>query len=180
MIRTLEELIALFRRYPPDHPATFGIRNPHSYRGDYADLAVEPVDEPSTAGAWAEVLEEALDAEYQGYKGGHYTMDGHVNVYLANYGDLGEALGGYLVRAVLGGAPPQGAAAYLVTALAVDLEDHGPAEVRRRLENLPVRILALTRYDVGAWSDEHPLNQESTAVQTWLHTHAVRLEEPVA
>ena len=61
-----------------------GFSNPHSYRGDYYELAVEPDYDVTREGMLA-CLRSVLNTELTGYKGGEFLMDEDVDVYLASY-----------------------------------------------------------------------------------------------
>lgn len=57
-----------------------------SYRGYYEQLAIEPGEE-ATAGELADALSNAIGEEFQGYKGGDYTMSRNTPVWVSGYGD---------------------------------------------------------------------------------------------
>lgn len=50
---TLGELIKFLKRMPTDEPVKKFVK-PHSYRGVYCDLAIEPVNEKFTAGEFCQ------------------------------------------------------------------------------------------------------------------------------
>jgi hypothetical protein len=64
-----------------------------SYRGYYADLAIDPdfekVDEEDETNVSVLVkrLESAVGRTYEGYKGGDFTMDLHTRVWCSPYGE---------------------------------------------------------------------------------------------
>lgn len=68
-----------------------------SYRGDYAELAIEPSDKPRTAADFLGELKAAIGKTFHGYKGGEYVMGEYTYMYLAEYGSTGPALCGGLV-----------------------------------------------------------------------------------
>lgn len=87
---TLGELIKHLKNMHPQEPVKKFVK-PHSYRGYYNDLAIEPVDNNFTAGEFLTMLtNEALDKEFYGYKGGAYIMHKNVDVYIARWGSCGE------------------------------------------------------------------------------------------
>jgi hypothetical protein len=89
-VLTLGELIRHLKSMPSDEPVKKFV-NPHSYRGNYCDLAIEPVRGKFTAGEFLSMLvNEALDKKFFGYKGGEYTMYGGVDVYIAHKGSCGD------------------------------------------------------------------------------------------
>jgi hypothetical protein len=87
----LAELIAALKNFNPDTKVPYGFHNPHSWRYSYEELAFEPVRD-TTAGAMLKCAESAVDTDYQGYKGGTYTMHESCEVYLARRGEIGERL----------------------------------------------------------------------------------------
>lgn len=97
---TLDELIAALEAEHPDKICPDGFANPHSYRGDYYDLAFEPATNV-TIGDMLDDARRALNTTYQGYKGGDFRMGGHSECWLAHYGDLGETIGPLLLRLML-------------------------------------------------------------------------------
>lgn len=76
-----------------DPEATIPLANPHSYRGYYSDLALEP-----TPGAPIKVwqlinqLSDVIDTELTGYKGGEFLMSADTPLWVAHYGCTGQAL----------------------------------------------------------------------------------------
>lgn len=76
-----------------DRVLPIGFSNPHSYRGDYIELAFEPVRDI----ALSEVLlaaRGALGATFQGWKGGDFTMSEHTLCWIAHRGcGAGETIG---------------------------------------------------------------------------------------
>jgi hypothetical protein len=97
---TLDDLIAELEKHPRDRVLRHGFANPHSYRGYYVDLAVEP-REGVTVGSMLDALTSARGTTMCGYKGGDYIMHGHVDVYLARYGSCGEEIGALLLQYML-------------------------------------------------------------------------------
>jgi hypothetical protein len=88
---TLGEMIYTLSRMPGnEHVAN--LREAHSYRGYYCDLAFERHEGTRPA---AELLGEcraAMGEVFMGYKGGDYTMGSQTPVWVANYGSGGEKL----------------------------------------------------------------------------------------
>lgn len=87
----LSELIERLDRL--DHATVFphGFYEPHSYRGDYSQLAFVPKSDVSVADMLASAR-EARGKTYTGWKGGEFTMGDYTDVYLAQIGDCGEQL----------------------------------------------------------------------------------------
>jgi len=101
----LQEIIDAMEKQPRDKPMVIGFTDPHSYRGEYRNLAVEPVF-GSTVGESLDCLKEALGSTYTGWKGGDYDMDGFVNVYISHTGRAsGERIGALLLACLLGDDP---------------------------------------------------------------------------
>ncbi len=85
----LGDLIARLEREDPTRILPLGFTNPHSYRGDYYELAFEPVaDIP--VGEMLAAARSALGATFQGWKGGDFTMGEHSGCWIAVEGDSGD------------------------------------------------------------------------------------------
>lgn len=97
----LKELIEYLEACDPEVVVPVGFNNPHSYRGYYECLAFEPAPNV-TIGSMLADARSALGQTYTGYKGGEYTMGEYTDVYLAEWGDTGDAIGtvllDYMVR----------------------------------------------------------------------------------
>lgn len=87
---TVGELIDQLKLADPE--SLIPLTNPHSYRGYYEDLALEPTDFPIKVSLLIEQLEAVLDTELTGYKGGEFLMTEDTPVWVSNYGTTGEAL----------------------------------------------------------------------------------------
>jgi hypothetical protein len=96
----LSQLIAKLEEANPSHTVAMGFYHPHSYRGDYRDLAFEPRANV-TVGEMLSCAREALGSTYQGYKGGDFTMGEYADVWLANEGGEGEGIGPVLLNYML-------------------------------------------------------------------------------
>lgn len=83
-----------------DRRVPLGFTEPHSYRGYYEQLAFEPAANVLVSDMLADA-KRALDATYPGYKGGDFTMTKWTEVWLANYGETGEALGSIFLTLLL-------------------------------------------------------------------------------
>lgn len=83
---TLGKLIHALEQLPPGLPVAAGFGKPMSYRGDYAELAFEPVEHTSIEAMLA-YARAALGQTFTGYKGGKYTMDETTPCWLAEYGE---------------------------------------------------------------------------------------------
>jgi len=94
---TLEELIAALEAADPNLCLPLGFSHPHSYRGDYMDLAFEPTANV-TVGEMLADARSALGATYQGWKGGDFEMRGWTTCWLAEEGTgSGESVGPILI-----------------------------------------------------------------------------------
>jgi hypothetical protein len=97
----LKELIAALMKADPEQIVPLGFCGPHSYRGDYSDVAFEPRRNISIAEMLA-AAREALGSTYQGYKGGDFKMTKNTECWLAYYGECGESIGPVLLAYMLG------------------------------------------------------------------------------
>lgn len=97
----LEELIAFLSQRDPSIVVPLGFHEPHSYRGDYSELAFEPL-ENTTVGAMLECAKSALGQTFEGYKGGDYKMERWARVNISEYGTTGEEIGPILLRYMVG------------------------------------------------------------------------------
>lgn len=69
-----------------------GLGDFDSYRGYYADLAIEPADAVGTVGDLLAKARAALGETFTGYKGGDFTMGEEAPLWIASYGCCGPAL----------------------------------------------------------------------------------------
>lgn len=99
---TLDELILALEAADPAMVLPLGFSNPHSYRGDYMELAFEPTANV-TVGAMLADARSARGATYQGHKGGEFTMHGHTECWLVeeDTSDNAETLGVVLLTLLL-------------------------------------------------------------------------------
>jgi hypothetical protein len=90
---TLGELIERLKECQPDREVKFDFANFHpggldSYRGFYEQLAIEyQTDLEIKTADFIAKLEKAVGRNYEGYKGGSYTMFRDTPVWVANYGE---------------------------------------------------------------------------------------------
>lgn len=63
-----------------------------SWRGDYYEVAIEPGD-GVTGRSLGSVLRARLGTKMTGYKGGEFEISAYCDVYLAEWGSIGGALG---------------------------------------------------------------------------------------
>jgi len=87
----LEQLIAFLEEKEPSKKVLNGFGEPHSDRGDYSDLAFDPVVE-TTYGEMLKHAKSAMGKEFFGYKGGVYLMEGYTTVLIGEWGDCGELI----------------------------------------------------------------------------------------
>lgn len=97
----LPELIEELKKHDKDKVIKKGFSSPHSWRGDYSELAFEP-EENTTVGAMLKCAEDSLGKTFTGYKGGEFKMGEYTEVYLAEYSTCGEELGPTLLSFMLG------------------------------------------------------------------------------
>lgn len=93
----LRELIDELSGLNPETIVKYGFGEPMSWRGDYYELAFEPVKD-TTIGSMLEYANSALGSTYEGYKGGEFTMHENSEVYIASYGSTGEAINSSSIR----------------------------------------------------------------------------------
>lgn len=87
---TLGALIEALEKTPTDHLVIFenGVASPGkemSYRGYYSDLAFEDDHATKTVGVFLEQCRKALNATYEGYKGGDFVMGPDTPLWRAEY-----------------------------------------------------------------------------------------------
>ena len=98
---TLGSLIArLEELQDPDRVLPIGFRNPHSYRGDYHELAFEPATD-IRIGSMLDAARSAVGTTYQGWKGGDFRMDEHTRCWIAEEGTDSDNLIGPLLLHLL-------------------------------------------------------------------------------
>lgn len=85
----LGDLITRLEREDPARILPIGFDKPHSFRGDYMDLAFEPRRNIAIGNMLA-AARSALGTTYEGYKGGDYTMGEHTSCWIANYGESSD------------------------------------------------------------------------------------------
>lgn len=100
----LGELIGTLGSQDPAKVLAFGFDSPHSYRGNYWNLAFE-IATNITVGEMLEAARSALGRTFTGWKGGEFTMTEHADVYLVwEEGECGETLGRVLLHLMLAAA----------------------------------------------------------------------------
>ena len=101
---TLGEIITALKAANPHQIVHHGFHNPHSYRGDYYDLAFEPATDITIA-EMLEAAESAVGATYQGRKGGDFRMTDGTWCWLSEEGSAsGETISPLLLQFML--TPP--------------------------------------------------------------------------
>lgn len=95
---TLDELIKALEAEDPDKVLPLGFSHPHSWRGDYMQLAFEPTANVTVG----QMLADARSALGTAYEGGRYTMHGYTDCHLAEEGRAGDdGLGPLLLTLLL-------------------------------------------------------------------------------
>ena len=108
---TLAELITVLEAADPNLVLPDGFTNPHSYRGDYMDLAFEPASNV-TVGQMLADARSALGTTYQGWKGGDFEMRDYTDCWLSMEGSAsGDSIGPLLLRLMLAAGKTAPAAA---------------------------------------------------------------------
>lgn len=85
----LGELVKVLQKLPQETVFESGFTNPHSYRGSYYELAVEPAANIKVSDMLSE-LQDVLNETLEGYKGGDFVMHENIDVYVAFYGCTGR------------------------------------------------------------------------------------------
>jgi len=88
---TLGDLIEWLEKQDQTLVVKDGFGSPHSDRGDYYDLAFDPLPEAKIS----EMLKHARNADgeiFQGYKGGDFKMDRDTRVHIGEYGECGDPI----------------------------------------------------------------------------------------
>jgi len=94
----LQDLINWLEKQPPELRVPHGFGAPMSYRGYYDELAFEPEDNVSFGEMLAHAR-AALGAEFEGYKGGWYTMQSFTPCWIAHYGtSQGDKIGPTILK----------------------------------------------------------------------------------
>lgn len=102
---SLADIITALEAEDPTRILPIGFDGPHSYRGDYADLAFEPAADISIGDMLA-AARSAVNATYEGWKGGDYTMDVSSDCWLSTEGhSSGEFIGSILLELLLQQGP---------------------------------------------------------------------------
>lgn len=99
---TLGELIQMLAAADQDLVLPQGFGNPHSHRGAYENIAFEPERNVPVRN----MLEDArlsVGVQFQGWKGGDFTMRGDTDCWLAHEGESGEPISRLLMQLLLGG-----------------------------------------------------------------------------
>lgn len=96
----LKDLIERLKKTRPGKMVRLGFDTPHSWRGNYYELAFVP-RQNVLVGTMLKAAESALGATYCGWKGGDYTMHEYSDCYLAEQGECGEELGPTLLEYML-------------------------------------------------------------------------------
>ena len=88
---TLSKLIEWLEQQDQDLVVKDGFGSPHSDRGDYSELAFDPLEE-AKIGDMLQHAKSALGATFTGWKGGEFTMHEYTSVYIGEYGESGEEI----------------------------------------------------------------------------------------
>lgn len=89
MSSSLGDFIKALEASDPEWVVPVGIAEPHSWRGDYMELAFQPAP-PMTIGEALAVARSAMGQTYQGYKGGDFEMNEWTPVHLSFYGSSAD------------------------------------------------------------------------------------------
>ena len=87
----LKELIEWLEQQDQSATVKDGFGSPHSDRGNYENLAFNPVEE-TTFGAMLKHAKSAMGATFIGWKGGEFTMDEYTYCHIGENGVCGEEI----------------------------------------------------------------------------------------
>ena len=96
----IKEILEILKKEDPETILNLGWEFPHSYRGYYHELGVEPKRNVKIKDM-IKCLEASIGNEFEGWKGGLYRMTEYSDVYLAKWGECGEEIGEYLLEYML-------------------------------------------------------------------------------
>lgn len=88
---TLGKLMTILEEMSPDTEVV-NLRDPHSYRGYYNDLAFKPNEGTRPASELLAECKAAMSQVFEGYKGGDFVMGALTPVWVANHGFTGKKL----------------------------------------------------------------------------------------
>ena len=101
----LGDILDAFQQLDQDLILPIGLAEPHSYRGDYMDLAFEAVSD-ATVGDVTNMLGSCIGATFEGYKGGDYRMTRNSWCWIAPYGTSGgDHIGPVLLHLLISQTP---------------------------------------------------------------------------
>lgn len=95
---TLGQAIEALEAVNPNYAVTFDYDEnlspsaPHSYRGYYSDLSLEPSTARANVSDVLTMLESARGQTFEGYKGGDFPMNDDTPLWAASYGTTGRAI----------------------------------------------------------------------------------------
>lgn len=105
---TLGDIIIRLEREDPMRILPVGFAKPHSFRGDYMDLAFEPAQNIRVEDV-LDAARSALGATFQGWKGGDYTMSESSRCWISYEGEGSDnAIGPLLLHLLLAQPGPDG------------------------------------------------------------------------
>jgi hypothetical protein len=81
---SLKEIISVLESYDPSLTISPAFGTPHSWRGSYDELGFKPV-ESATVGDMLANAQSAVNQQFEGYKGGLYTMDETTPCHISEY-----------------------------------------------------------------------------------------------
>jgi hypothetical protein len=89
---TLGKLIDVLAQMPPDTKVA-NLRDAHSYRGYYSDLAFEWTStDKQTAAELLAQCQACMGEVFTGYKGGEFQMGRNTPIWIASWGSTGDKL----------------------------------------------------------------------------------------
>lgn len=157
---TLGELIAALSAADQDLIVPAGFDSPHSYRGSYYELAFEPAGDVTVAAMLASA-HAADGAEYEGWKGGDFTMTRDTLCHIAYEGCCGDEDGltrERLEEMLAAGRKPERAADRVESLIASTMDE---------IESIGERAPERSRCGVPCLKHDHACDRSPG--HTWPH-----------
>ncbi len=83
---TLGQYINALEKADPIQEISCGLGNPHSWRGNYSEIAFEPIGKTTVRSMLSEA-KECVGKTFEGYKGGRYTATLETSIQIDRYGE---------------------------------------------------------------------------------------------
>lgn len=97
----IKEITDYLKGFDENTEINLTLSNPHSNRGDYSNIGFNHSFETGTVKGIIEELTYVIGKTFYGYKGGEFEMCEYSEVYLSEYGGVGEPLTLVLLEVLL-------------------------------------------------------------------------------